>query len=176
MIDLHDHEPCRDSANSVSTTLRGVRDVQHQSVPMPLHQPYLDTLAVARHSAIGSGQWTLSHLSTITIVFGKNGSGKSLLLRLLRDADPASRHYVVPERTGELDYQPNYLQQQIDSQQRRQYSNRNFTNEYRRQIVARVQAYFAARGNTRSDQLPGRPEEFEAFRSSPWRVMSRRVV
>lgn len=130
---------------------------------MTLHHPYLTEISVERHAALGGGQWTLTRLSPITIIFGKNGSGKSLLLRTLRDAAAQTRHYVVPERTGEIDYQPNYLQQQIDAQQRQQTSTRNFADQYRRHIVARIQAYFAARGNTRSDQLPGRPEELEAF-------------
>ncbi len=129
----------------------------------PMHPPYQAQLTINRHSAIGDGQWSITNLSSITIIFGKNGSGKSLLLRTLRDAAPADRHYVVPERTGELDYQPNYLQQQIDAEQRRQNSTRNFADQYRRQMVARVQAYFAARGNTRKGQLPGSPEELEAF-------------
>ncbi|MGH9198936.1 MAG: ATP-dependent nuclease, partial [Acidimicrobiia bacterium] len=128
-----------------------------------MHQAYRNEIAIGRPGALGGGQWHLSNLSTITAIFGKNGSGKSLLLRALRDADLNSRHYVVPERTGELDYHPTYLQQQLDPQQRREHSARNYTDQYRRQIVARIQAYFAARGNTRGEQLPGRPEELEAF-------------
>lgn len=126
-----------------------------------MHQPYVTTMDLPRPAPIGGGQWRLKQLTTLTAIFGKNGSGKSMLLRAWRDANPETSHYVVPERGGEIDYQPQYLQQQISFDERRANSIRNFVDQYRRQVVARIQAYFAVRGNSRADQLPGDPHEIE---------------
>jgi predicted ATPase len=130
-----------------------------------MHQPYLTNIDLPRPVPLGGGQWKLSNLTTITAVFGKNGSGKSLLLRAWRDANPNTCHYVVPERGGEIDYQAQYFQQQIDSNERRGASGRNFVDQYRRQVIARIQAYFAVRGNSREGQLPGNPRELELLLS-----------
>jgi predicted ATPase len=94
-------------------------------------------------------------LLPITVLFGKNGSGKSLFLRGWRDLQIAASHYVVPERTGSLAFEPGYMQQEIDPQQRRSQSMRNFLDGYRQRIIARIQAYFVARGSTRGKQLTG---------------------
>jgi len=122
---------------------------------------YFDQVSVPRLPQLGGGQWQLTNLSPITVLFGKNGSGKSLFLRGLRDLQIAGSHYVIPERTGNLTFEPSFLQQQIDPQQRRNQSSGNFLNEYRQHIVARIQAYFIARGSTRSGQLVGDPCELE---------------
>lgn len=127
--------------------------------------PYVTEIQLARPAALGGGQWVISNLSTVTVLFGKNGSGKSLLLRAWRDAHPASCHYVVPERGGEIDYQAQFFQQQIDANERRGQATRNFVEQYRRQIIARIHAYFSVRGNYRGDKLPGDPGELELFLS-----------
>jgi len=49
---------------------------------------------------MGNGHWKLKNLSPITVLFGKNGSGKSVLLRQIRDKAPEENHYCVPERGG----------------------------------------------------------------------------
>ena len=122
---------------------------------------YVTNINVQRPQFLGGGDWKLSGLTSVVVVFGKNGSGKSKLLRAWRDASPATTHYVVPERAGELDYQPQFLQQQLDAGQRKSQTERNFAGEYRRHVVARINAYFAARGNVRGDSLPGDPAELE---------------
>ncbi len=66
---------------------------------------------------------------------------------------------MVPERTGELDYQPQFLQQQLDPAQRQSASARNFVFDYRRHVVARIQAYFAARGDHRGGPLTATPKD-----------------
>lgn len=127
---------------------------------------YFTNAKVPRPPYLGGGEWQLRNLQPITVLFGKNSSGKSLLLRAWRDASPETAHYVVPERTGTLAFEPSYLQQQIHAGGRRDVSARNFLNEYRQQVIARVQAYFVARGATRSGQLPGDPEELERLISA----------
>jgi predicted ATPase len=116
---------------------------------------YFDRAEVARISPLGGGKWELTNLLPTTILFGKNGSGKSLFLRGWRDLQISASHYVVPERTGDISFEPGYLQQEIDAQERRNLSIRNFLDRYRQRIIARVQAYFIARGATRRGELPG---------------------
>lgn len=126
-----------------------------------MRAPYLAELDVIKPNHLGAGNWTLHGLNSITVFFGKNGSGKSLLLRSWADQNPETTHYVVPERTGELGYQANFLAQQISAEERRGLGRRNFLLDYRRHVIARIQAYFAARGNVRGRTLPGDPALIE---------------
>jgi ABC-type cobalamin/Fe3+-siderophores transport system ATPase subunit len=116
---------------------------------------------------LGGGNWSISELNEVTIFFGKNGSGKSLLLRAWRDSLPETTHYVTPERTGEMDFQPQYLQQELTFQNRQQNSSRNYVPEYRRRIIGRIQSYFLTRGDYRGNGLvPAPPGELETFINS----------
>lgn len=126
-----------------------------------MRDPYITEVSVQKPNHLGQGAWELQNLHSVTVLFGKNGSGKSLLLRTWADQDPETTHYVVPERTGELGYQANFLAQQLSAQERRGLGKRNFLADYRRHVIARVQAYFSARGNVRAGQLPGDPEQLE---------------
>lgn len=126
---------------------------------------YQESQIISRPKWLGGGNWNLSRLTPVTVLFGKNGSGKSLLLRQWRDHDSRSCHYVVPERTGDLTFEPGLLQQQMDPEQRKQHSNRNYTFNYRQQIIARIQAYFLARGSVRVGEIPGNPSELEKLLS-----------
>lgn len=95
---------------------------------------------------------------------GKNGSGKSVLLRAWRDSIPDTVHYVAPERTGEMTFAPHLLQQEMEADGRRASSTRNFVPDYRQRIVGRIQAYFMTRGNHRGEGAPaGDPPEVERF-------------
>ena len=125
--------------------------------------PYVTEIAFARPNELGGGTWTVKELTVLTVVFGKNGSGKSKFLRQWRSLNPEEHHYIVPERSGEIDYQANYLSDQLNSSGRSQQSQRNFGGEYRRQIVARISAYFAARGDVRGTTFPNSPSELEAL-------------
>jgi len=65
-----------------------------------MHQPYVTNIDLPKPAPLGGGQWRFLNLTTITDIFGKSGSGKSLLLRAWRDTNSATCHYVVPERGG----------------------------------------------------------------------------
>lgn len=130
-----------------------------------MHDPYLSNIDIAKPAYLGGGHWRLSNLTTITTIFGKNGSGKSLLLRAWRDTNPSSYHYVVPERSGNLQYNAGLLSQQGDPNQRRSASAQNFTEQYRQQIIARIQTFFMVRGAIRENKLPGNIEDIEMLLS-----------
>jgi predicted ATPase len=128
---------------------------------------YTTTKTIKRMPALGGEEWSLSGLTDITVLMGKNGSGKSVLLRAWRDQEPNAVHYVVPERTGDIAFQPQYIEQEFDGIRRQQFSTSNFVPEYRRRIMTRVHAYFMARGNSRGDAAPlGPPEEIEDLLAS----------
>lgn len=128
-----------------------------------MHAPYVTNIEIDRPENLGDGVWALSGLTNLVVFFGKNGSGKSKLFRAWRDTNVDKTHYVIPERTGEFDYQPSQIANQQSAAGRRETGARNFTVEYRRTIVARIQAYLAARGNYRGDTLPTRPDELESL-------------
>lgn len=128
---------------------------------MKLHE---ERAEVERPDFLGGDKWTLTALRPLTILFGKNGSGKSLLLRAWRNKNPEEFHYVVPERTGDFGFNINYMQGELDANQRRNQSQQNYTPEYRQRTFARVQAYYNARGATRAGQLIGpSPDKLEAL-------------
>ncbi len=102
-------------------------------------------------------------MTDVTVLMGKNGSGKSLLLRSWRNQKPEAVHYVVPERTGELDFQPQFTQEEFTGVTRGSVSRSNFVYEYRRRIMSRVHTYFMTRGNIRGTAPISGPEELEQF-------------
>ena len=123
--------------------------------------PYFTEQVVPRPELLGGGNWQLRNLNSITVVFGKNGSGKSLLLRAWRDRDVDNIHYVVPERSGAITFEPGFLIQEYSGQERSGQSRRNYLIDYRQRVVTRIQAYFTTRGNVRKDELPGDPGDLE---------------
>jgi predicted ATPase len=124
--------------------------------------PHYTEIVVPRPNDLGGGEWRLTNLTNLVAVFGKNGSGKSRLLRAWRDSHAASSHYVIPERTGELDYQPQFMGQGVTAEARKEQSQRNFHENYRRLIVIRIQAYLMARGGySGAGPAPCAPEELQ---------------
>lgn len=126
---------------------------------------YRTNVKVPRIGPLGGGEWELTGLTAVTVLFGKNGSGKSVLLRNWRDQNVAGAHYVAPERTGEISFNPNLMQQQLEAQGRRETSTRNYAPDYRAQVVSRIQTYFLRRGEIRQGTPPGNPAELEEFLS-----------
>lgn len=124
-------------------------------------QSHFTNITVKRPDFLGGGNWEIARLYPVTILFGKNGSGKSLLLRAWRDIAVDQTHYVVPERTGTLEFQAGYVEQELSGDTRRGVSSKNYLADYRQHIIARIQAFLVARGASREGPLPGRLEELE---------------
>ena len=123
---------------------------------MPIHH---STLTASRPHFLGSGQWSLSRLNKINVILGRNGSGKSQLLRSLRDSSPESSHYVVPERTGEISFEPGLMTEVINPQGRRNRSSGNFQSNYRQEVVTRIQGYYTKRGTKPQSKINHDPDE-----------------
>lgn len=51
----------------------------------------------------------LEDVNDVTVIFGRNGSGKSQLLRFIRDQDKTRKHYASPKRGGQIALNPSYV-------------------------------------------------------------------
>lgn len=116
-------------------------------------------ITIERPDFLGGGSWVINGLNAITVVLGRNGSGKSQLLRSLRDTAAISSHYVVPERTGEITFEAGLMIEVGNAQSRRNRSNGNFSSNYRQEVVTRIQAYYTKRGTKRVDAIKHDPED-----------------
>lgn len=108
---------------------------------------------IERAAHLGGGTWTLNNLGKINVLLGRNGSGKSILLRALRDKLQADAHYIVPERTGDITFSANLLESTSTSRGRQGHSENNWSRDYRQLVVTRLQAYLAARGTKNVNDL-----------------------
>lgn len=94
----------------------------------------------------GPGNWVLHNLTQFTILFGKNGSGKSVLLRYWRNLDLDNFHYINPERAGQMQFQANLMEQLQTGEQRSQRSRENQLLDYRQSVITRMGTFLSARG------------------------------
>jgi ABC-type molybdenum transport system ATPase subunit/photorepair protein PhrA len=116
------------------------------SVPSPQPtNPYVTELNVPRPAHLGERPWAVSGLTAITVLMGRNGSGKSLLLRQLREQNTDTFHYISPQRYGGLSYQSGYTDNQVTSQGRAGITSSNVAPEYHSGVVARIQVYLNMR-------------------------------
>jgi hypothetical protein len=125
---------------------------------MAVHQP---NFSVGRPGWLGTGSWKLTDLTDVTVLFGRNGAGKSQLLRNIRDQNRQSRHYASPERWGEIAFNATYMQEELSPSSRGNRRQGNTAPTYRDEGVARIQAFLARRGNVRADPAPVNPELLE---------------
>lgn len=82
----------------------------------------------------------LRDLPEITLIFGRNGSGKSLLLRGINEAKqhPVC-HYSSPERGGDISYQTAMNEQELEPKNRGGTRHgRNFAANYRQEAISRL--------------------------------------
>lgn len=78
----------------------------------------LEEVTINKPGFLSEGNWEIENLNRINILFGKNGSGKSLLLRSFRDQNRDVARYVVPERAGNINSRPNLLKNLRTAEQR----------------------------------------------------------
>lgn len=114
---------------------------------------------VPRPPFLGGGNWSLKKLGGVNVLFGRNGSGKSMLFRSLRDVDPASSHYIVPERSGDISFEPGLIAEEVEAIRRRNVSQTNFLSNYRQHVVTRIQGYYTRRGSKRVADIKHDPED-----------------
>jgi predicted ATPase len=120
-------------------------------------------IEVPRNFPEPSGRWVLESLTDATVIFGRNGSGKSQLLRLIRDQDKPRKHYASPERGGTINLNPSYMMEEYTAESRGSRRTGNTAPTYRDEGVARVQALLAKRGNHRTEPVPVPPQDLEAL-------------
>lgn len=110
---------------------------------MAIHETQL---SVGRPPYLGGGAWRLEGLTDITVLFGKNGSGKSALLRGLSSQAPDGRHLTVPERPGQMQTNPALLNDESSAATRSANRQQNTLNDYRNRTFTRLQVLIQKRG------------------------------
>ncbi|MEO6536772.1 MAG: AAA family ATPase [Candidatus Paceibacterota bacterium] len=102
---------------------------------------YFQEQEIGRPNHVGGGGiWRLRNLTDITVLFGKNGAGKSHLLRNFRDMSPAGSHYTSPERSGDINSDMGLMQQEMDSGSRTGRRNTNQSAQFRQEVMSRIPA------------------------------------
>lgn len=124
-----------------------------------MHSNEIKSAQVNRPGYLGGGQWELSGLNRVNVLLGRNGSGKSILLRALRDLSPDNSHYIVPERTGDITFEAGLIVESVSSTGRRNRSQSNFSPNYRQGVVTRIQAYYTTRGTKKIGDINHDPDE-----------------
>lgn len=89
---------------------------------------------------LGGGQWILSDLTDVNVIFGKNSSGKSLLLRALFDGElKGQSQYISPERAGEVNYQQGIMEEELQEKSRgSQRRGKNQGTRFRQESISRL--------------------------------------
>lgn len=116
-------------------------------------------ISINRPAYLGSGQWTVRGLNRVNVLLGRNGCGKSILMRALRDMSPENSHYIVPERTGDITFEANLITESVSPSGRQNRSNTNYSANYRQGVVTRIQAYYTTRGTKRLKEIDHDPED-----------------
>lgn len=121
---------------------------------------YFSEVSVTRPHFLGGGQWTLTNLKGLNVLFGRNGSGKSILLRSLRDKDSINTHYIVPERSGDILFEPGLINDVVEPNRRSQNSQTNSLSNYRQHVVTRTQGFYTLRGIKPLGEINVEPADF----------------
>lgn len=99
---------------------------------------HYDKLSPDRPAWLGGGQWIIPNLREVTILFGKNNSGKSVLLRTLQGENRQERHYTSPERAGNIVYDQGVMQRELDESQRGSQRTGNQAARFRQESISRI--------------------------------------
>jgi hypothetical protein len=102
--------------------------------------------SLSRPNYLGSGNWQLQNTGMINIVFGRNGSGKSKLLRDFKDKDKNTRHYVSPERGGNIKFELSYLLEEGNPSTRGKRRKNNYASSFHQEAVTRLETVISKLG------------------------------
>jgi energy-coupling factor transporter ATP-binding protein EcfA2 len=110
---------------------------------MAIHE---STLTLARPAHLGGGSWQLENLSDVTVLFGKNGAGKSAFLRGVAAMAPEGRHLTIPERPGQMQANPALGAEESTGATRSANRQQNTLANYRDRTFSRLQVLIQKRG------------------------------
>ena len=98
-------------------------------------------LSPTRPNWLGGDKWELKGLTDITIIFGRNSSGKSILLRKLNDEFKLFSHYTSPERAGTITYAQNLVDPELNISSRgNSRRGKNQALQFRQETISRIGA------------------------------------
>ena len=103
-------------------------------------KPIPETLP--KPSYLGGGEWSLRDFGEITVLLGRNGAGKSVLLRQWRSISPTDVHYINPERSGHISFDANVYAQLINNNELP--SEQNIDPQYRQKSATSIQRYLTS--------------------------------
>ena len=121
---------------------------------------YVIDADIPRPIHLGADPWRLRRLTDITVVFGRNGSGKSALLRAVRNQAPERRHYVSPERGGDIGFNPDRVALQFQGGNRANSTGGNAAPNFSEEVIARILVYLTKRGACRDTNVGTPPKSW----------------
>ena len=120
-------------------------------------------ILINRPAHLGGEQWCLRGLNKVNVLLGRNGCGKSILLRAYRDLFIENSHYIVPERTGDITFEAGLVLNSTTSAGRKNNSQGNFAANYRQNVVTRIQGYYTTRGTKKREDIEHDPSDLFKF-------------
>ncbi len=97
---------------------------------------------IPRPHYLGGDSWNLTSFAEVTVLLGRNGAGKSVLLRQWRSLNHADVHYINPERSGVIGFDANIYAQLISNNEMP--SEQNIDPQYRQKSATSIQRYLTA--------------------------------
>jgi ABC-type hemin transport system ATPase subunit len=97
---------------------------------------------IARPPFLGGGDWSLGGFGEITVLLGRNGAGKSVLLRQWRNAYSGEVHYINPERSGHIGFDANIYAALIQNNELT--VDQNIDPQYRQKSATSIQRYLTS--------------------------------
>jgi predicted ATPase len=106
-----------------------------------MSKKYITEVKVKRPNFLGDGDWELGDLNAVNVIFGKNGSGKSQVLRKIREQNQ-DYFYASPERAGDISFDVNIMNTQMTERGRTKSRNTNMATNYRQEAVSRIHVMY----------------------------------
>lgn len=92
------------------------------------------------------------NINDVTVILGRNGSGKSQILRSIHNTDKAHYHYVNPEKGGDFSFRPEFLNEQSSFETRgSKRGGSNIAPTFREEAVSRLGALLTQLGVATKD-------------------------